>query len=299
MDVNMILEKYLPVSIKSRLLRLDSSVLDSINEIRLRLDKPLCIRKNNTDYFVEKYIVTEEDISRTLDLISDYSIYAYNKELAKGYITLQGGCRVGVGGSLITENGIIKGFSFISSMNIRIPRQVKGCSERLISYIAGESFENTLIISPPACGKTTLLRDIVRVLSDRRYNISLIDERSEVAFLYNGSPQNDVGKRTDIIDGCDKSQGIIMAIRSLAPQIIAVDEIGGNDDIRAIELAVNSGVGLLCTLHGEGLSDIMQRKNIRHIIDNGFFKRYIFLKGGTAGSIGSVLNQELKEIWQG
>lgn len=291
MKINYIIESYLSDKFHSLINRLS----DSVNEIRLRRDKPICFRGQAQEYFFNDYMVTDRDIEYTLNLISDYSIYAYNSRLAQGYITIKGGCRIGVGGNVISENNLIKGFSSISSLNIRIPRQIAGCSKEIFNHISKE-FKSTLIISPPACGKTTLLRDMVRELSNYKYNISIIDERSEIAFLHNGTAENDIGSRTDIIDGCNKKAGILMAIRGLAPEIIAVDEIGKTEDINAIFSALCSGVKVLCTIHGDNITDIISRQDIKPLINHRVFDNYIFLE--PVGRLKAVYNKELNCVWE-
>lgn len=289
METSYIIENFLPK--KFHTIRLPNT----INEIRLHKNNPIYFRGQAKEYFFKDYIVTDRDISYTLDMISDYSIYAYNSSLAQGYITTKGGCRIGAGGKIILENNLIKGFSEISSLNIRIPREITGCSRKVFKLISMD-FKNTLIISPPGCGKTTLLRDMIRELSNYKYNISLIDERSEIGYLYNGSAENDVGIRTDIIDGCSKASGIIMAIRGLAPEIIAVDEIGSADDISSIFTALHCGVKILCTIHGESITDIISRQDIHPLIQGKAFDNYIILK--PVGEIKGIYNREYKCIWE-
>jgi len=268
-----------------------------LEEIRVRLNKPLMINGNNFDYMLTSlgaitdkyenaYIATRIDCEKTIQLLSNYSVYAIEEELKSGYITLRGGHRVGIVGRGIIENGKIRALKNISGFNIRISRQVIGAADGLIKFLIKKENDiyNTLIISPPQCGKTTLLRDIVRQLSNgiekmniRGLKIGLVDERSEIAGSYQGIPQNDVGCRTDVLDACPKSSGIIMLIRSMSPQVIATDEIGSKADVEAIYESLNAGIRMVTTIHGDGLEDILNRPFINDVVKNRIFERLIIL----------------------
>lgn len=287
-----------------------------LEEIRVRLNKPLMINGNNFDYMLTSlgaitdkyenaYIVTRIDCEKTIQLLSNYSVYAIEEELKSGYITLRGGHRVGIVGRGIIENGRIRALKNISGFNIRISRQVIGAADGLIKFLIKKENDiyNTLIISPPQCGKTTLLRDIIRQLSNgiermniRGLKIGLVDERSEIAGSYQGIPQNDVGCRTDVLDACPKSSGIIMLIRSMSPQVIATDEIGSKADVEAIYESLNAGIRMVTTIHGDGLEDILNRPFINDVVKNRIFERLIILSSrygpGTIEEIidGSNLN---------
>lgn len=150
-------------------------------------------------------IVTPEDIKETMALVSNYSLYAYEDEIRQGYITIKGGHRVGIAGKTVLENERVKTIQYISFMNIRLSHQVKGCANQVLPYIINEGrLCHTLIISPPCCGKTTMLRDIIRQVSESGQSVGVVDERSEIAACYLGIPQNELGIRTDVLDGCPK-----------------------------------------------------------------------------------------------
>jgi stage III sporulation protein AA len=269
----------------------------SLEEIRIRLGKPVMIHCGNSDYMVtssgalterieDAYNATKEDCEKTIQLLSNYSVYALEEEFKNGYITLAGGHRIGIAGRGVVENGRIKTLKNISGFNIRIARQVPGAADNVLKYVVrnGSDIYNTLIISPPQCGKTTLLRDIIRQLSNgistyglKGLKIGLVDERSEIAGSYQGIPQNDVGCRTDVLDACPKSMGLIMLIRSMSPQVVATDEIGSRADIEAIYEAMNAGIRLVTTIHGQGLEDILNRPFINEVIKNKVFDRLIIL----------------------
>lgn len=283
--------------------------MDSLNfleEIRMRLLKPLMLGIGSKDFIVaqdgrltsrceDAYIVSKEDMDKTFQLICQGSVYAVEDELKNGFITLPGGHRVGIAGKVVLESATVKTIKSVSAFNIRIAREVMGAATKVLPYIIDKRFGiyNTLILSPPKAGKTTLLRDLIRQLSSgverlniRGFKVGLVDERSEIACCHNGVPQNDVGLRTDVLDACPKAQGIMMLLRSMSPEIIATDEIGRIEDVKAIEEAVNAGVSVITTVHGTDLEDIKKRPTIHKLINGGFFKRYVIL--GFSSGVGSL-----------
>ena len=191
---------------------------------------------------IVEYKITQNEILQIVERLCENSIYAYKKQLCEGYITIRGGHRVGISGTTVVENGEIINIKYITSLNFRIAREVLNCSNRIIGQVIdtkNQTIFNTLIVSPPGKGKTTILRDLIRKLSNGITEINfkgktcgVVDERGEIAAMYRGIPQNDVGMRTDIIDNVSKAKGIKMLIRTMAPEIIACDEIGGIEDIR-------------------------------------------------------------------
>lgn len=267
---------FFPNYIKEDCLR--ENLLGMAEEIRIRVGQPICIRGHGAEEFCT-YIIKPEDILKMLENFSSNSIYSVQNEINSGFITIKGGHRVGISGTCVFENNTIKNIKYISSLNIRVARELKECSRDILSYIiSNKKFSNTLILSPPGCGKTTIIRDMIRRLSNgdemcTSYNIGLVDERSEIAAMYKGVPQNDIGKRTDVMNNCKKDIGMKMLIRSMGPQIIATDEIGGNKDEEAMFEAIYSGVKLLLTAHGEELKDVS-----KEIIDAKIFKNIVILK---------------------
>ncbi|GAA0177228.1 stage III sporulation protein AA [Clostridium sediminicola] len=264
----------------------DVKNLERVNEIRLRSNKPIAIYIDENEKILN-YIIKPNDLSKIIQRMSNYSMYAFDEELKQGYITIKGGHRVGICGSCVINKGEVKTIKNISSLNIRISRQIINCSKKLLPYLMKNSnLMNTIIISPPKCGKTTLIRDISRNLSNgftlnntkiRGMKVCIIDERSEIGGCYNGTPQLDVGNRTDIMDNCMKSSGIMMAIRSMSPDVIICDEIGTYDDIKSIIAALSSGIKLITTIHGFGIEDLNNRDVFREIIKNKVFKRAVIL----------------------
>lgn len=267
---------FFPNYIKDNCLK--ENILDKAEEIRIRVGQPICIRGHGFEKYCT-YVINIEDILKILENFSNNSIYSVQNEINSGFITIKGGHRVGISGTCVFENNSIKNIKYISSLNIRVAREVKESSREILSYILDDKkFTNTLILSPPGCGKTTIIRDMIRKLSDGDgicvpYNVGLVDERSEIAAMYKGVPQNDIGKRTDVMNNCRKDIGIKMLIRSMGPQIIATDEIGGSKDEEAMFEAIYSGVKLLLTAHGEDLKDVS-----KEIINAKIFRNIVILK---------------------
>ena len=281
-------------------------LFDHIQEIKLRIGKPLIIIYRGKERMWKDVIVTKEEIKETLEYISNYSLYAYEHELKQGFITIEGGHRVGMAGQVIMEEGKIKNLKYISSINLRISHEVKNCADKIFPYITyNKQMYHTLLISPPRCGKTTLLRDIIRQVSDgnmwvKGCTVGVVDERSELGGCYLGNPQNEMGVRTDILDRCPKAEGMIMLIRSMAPQVIAVDEIGAQEDVHAIEYAMHCGCKMLATAHGYSMEEIQRKPIFEKLVQERRFERYVILSnryqiGGIEavyGENGSLLYQE-------
>lgn len=288
--------KILPKQIRQYLLN-QKMELHNIQEMKLRAGKPFIIVNNTGEVIARKttreiYMVTESDLRETMNYISNYSLYAYEEEMKQGYITIEGGHRVGLCGKAIIENGQIKNIKYISSINIRIAHEILGCSDKVIPYIINENnLYHTLIISPPRCGKTTLLRDIIRQISDgneyiRGCTVSVVDERSEIGGCYRGVPQNQLGIRTDILDACPKVEGMMMLIRSMGPEVIAVDEIGTIEDVHAVEYAMHCGCKMLATVHAISFDEVKNKPVLEKLVREKRFERYIVLTNKRG--IGSV-----------
>jgi len=209
----------------------------------------------------------------------NYSYYAYEDELSKGYITIEGGHRVGICGRVTLKEGRVHLIKNVSSLNIRRSRQIIGSSSKIISSVYNEAqstINNTLIISPPKCGKTTILRDLARNISNRGYRVGICDERSEIAGCCNGKSTYDLGHRTDILDGCPKAEGILMLIRAMSPDVVMTDEIGKKEDVKAIEEALCAGVKIITTIHGNSYEDV-ENSSIGELIRNHTFETLVFL----------------------
>ncbi len=280
--------------------------MKNLQEIRIRIGKPLVVMQNNRELVIAKN-VTKEEFWETLEYISNYSLYAFENELKQGFITVEGGHRVGVAGQVLIDNGKVKNMKQISSMNIRISHEILDCATILMPYIASDKqICHTLIISPPCCGKTTILRDIIRQISDGNSwvegkTVGVVDERSELGACYQGIPQNHLGVRTDILDCCPKAEGMLMLIRSMAPRIIAVDEIGSEEDIRALEYAMHCGCKMIATVHGSSMEEIRTKPLFDRLVKERRFERYVVMSNrkhiGTIDGIyderGSMLFKEV------
>ena len=266
-----------------------------IEEIRIRNSKPIILKLNNSEKIIN-YIVQTEDVLNILQSICENSIYSYQNQICEGFITIKGGHRIGITGSAVIENNQVKNLNYISNLNFRIARQIIGCSNNIIKEIINKeenTIYNTLIVSPPGAGKTTLLRDIIRNLSNGTEeitgkNIGVVDERGEIAAMYKGIPQNDLGIRTDIIENIKKSVGMKMLIRSMAPEIIVADEIGSKEDVQEINYAVCSGIKGIFTAHGNSLEDLKLNPAIAELIEKNIFERLLLLDKNNKGKVNKI-----------
>ncbi|GAA0075950.1 stage III sporulation protein AA [Clostridium sp. CTA-5] len=282
----------------------EKSQKEQFYEIRLKVGKPIIVYSNIGESIVS-YRPSKEDIKGIIQKISNYSLYAYEEDIKQGFITIKGGHRIGIAGECVMSEGKVKTIRNISSINIRISREIIGCSNKLMKYIvSGNRIFNTIIISPPKCGKTTILRDIARNISTGIKSLSLdgkkvsvIDERSEIAACYFGVPQSDLGIRTDVLDNCLKKEGMIMSIRSLSPEVLICDEIGTKGDVEALMMAFNSGVNIITTIHGFTIDDIYKRKVFKELIDNQILERVIILSSregvGTIEKVYALKGEEI------
>lgn len=269
-----------------------------IQEIRIKSDKPLILIFDREET-ITGYIVTSADIRNILSKMMNYSLYAYDEEIRQGYITIKGGHRVGLCGSCVLEGEKIKTINNISSLNIRVSKQVIGCSDSLMPYLINNGeIENTIIISPPKCGKTTMIRDMARNFS-KNFKVCIIDERSEIGGLCLGKSSLDLGIRTDILDNCPKAQGIMMAIRSMSPDVIICDEIGNLKDMESILTAICCGIKIITTIHGKDENDLFERPVFKDILKNNAFKKGIILKGNEVGQVGYIYDfDSKKKTWE-
>lgn len=254
---------YFPLHIREKMRNIDFTNLE---EIRIRNNRPIFLKIGQSEQQVN-YIINTNDVLEILQKICDNSIYTYQNQICNGYITIKGGHRIGITGNIVIKDGQVTNISHIYSLNFRIARQVIDCSNKILESVLdlkNNTVFNTIIISPPGRGKTTILRDLIRKISDgipeisfNGINVGVVDERGEIAAMYKGIPQNDIGRRTDILDNIPKDIGMKMLIRSMNPKVIVADEIGSTKDIEAIKYAICSGVKGVFTAHGNGLKDII------------------------------------------
>jgi stage III sporulation protein AA len=268
--------------------------LEQIEEIRIRIDRPVEVIRRGQSSFIP-YIVSEEEGQQILSKLSQYSIYTIEEELKKGYITIKGGHRVGLAGRVVTEGGHVKMIRDVASYNFRIAREKIGISEKYSSYLYDGTWKNTMIIGAPQAGKTTLLRDFARLMSmgNPKLNIhpikvGIVDERSEIAGCVKGVPQYTFGERIDVLDACPKAEGMMMLVRSMSPSVILVDEIGKKEDVDAVMEAIFAGVQLIVTVHGYSLEEVKRRPSLQPLFSQGAFQRFIEMSN--APFPGTVVN---------
>lgn len=262
------------------------NIIKTVEEIRVRAGKPIILKFRNYDIVIN-YIVSTEEIISILEKLCENSIYAYKEQICQGFLTIKGGHRIGITGTVVVEKGKIINVKYVSSLNFRIAREVLNCSLGILKEILdieNKTIYNTLIVSPPGKGKTTMLRDVVRLISNgiEEYNfkgmtVGLIDERGEIASTYKGIAQNDVGIRTDVIGNIDKYTGINVLVRTMAPQVIACDEIGTIEDVNAIKKCVISGVKGIFTMHGKDFEDIKKNTYINKLVESKQIEKIIFI----------------------
>jgi stage III sporulation protein AA len=286
--------QYLPVGIKETLLSLNKDKLNRLLEIRLRRNKPLMIVTDSGDYFLEQsgetkklygsFYINDRDMEVFFNILTNSSVYTFEDEIKKGFITLPGGHRVGFVGQVVIYKDEIQTIKHISGFNIRIAREVLGASKGIIRYIFDFDgvLKHSLIISPPKGGKTTILRDIAREISNGikgiiPLKVCIIDERSEIAGCYNGVPQLNVGLRTDVLDNCPKAYGMMMVLRSMSPDVIITDELGRPEDVKAVREVINCGAKIIATAHGNSYEELKARPYFNEMFQEMLFERVIVI----------------------
>ncbi len=272
------IEKVISMLPREIVSQIDMQSVDKLKEIRIRVNRQAILRYLNDEKIIN-YIPNENNMIEILHRLCENSIYSYQNQIANGFITLYGGHRVGITGSIAMKDGKISNVNYISSLNFRIAKEIIGSCNNILKYvITNNEINNTLIVSKPGCGKTTVLRDLIRVISNIGFNVSLIDERGEIAAMYKGVPQNDVGLRTDVMDNVTKSLGMKIVVRTMAPDVIFADEIGTEEDVEAINYGVCSGVKGIFTAHASNYEEICNNINLNNLIQNKIFKKLIFLE---------------------
>ena len=282
--------EYFPNNIRMCLLKeINVRNYKSLEEIRIRVNRPIILKFNN-GLKKPEYIITTEDILRILEYITENSMYSYQKQICEGYITLRGGHRVGISGNVVVENDKVININYIYSLNFRISKEIIGVANEISKYIyENGNVNNTLIISSPGAGKTTILRDLIRILSEYK-TTGVVDERGEIAAMYKNIPQNNLGLQVDILNNIPKSIGMKMLIRSMAPEVICADEIGTKEDIEAIKYAVTSGVKGIFTAHGDSIESITHNPILRELINSNLIENIIILNKNDRKNIKYINN---------
>jgi len=296
---------FLPKNIADLISKIPPNQKEELEEIRIRINRPIEMTLRGAPIFLS-YIIQPEDAFHLMNKISHFSIYTLEEELKRGYITVSGGHRIGLAGKVILEEGKVKAIRDISSFNIRIAREKVGIAEPLIPFIFKGNWMHSMIVGPPQTGKTTLLRDIARIISSgngakgfQASKVGIVDERSEIAGCVNGVPQLTFGHRLDVLDACPKAEGMMMLIRSMSPDVLIVDEIGRKEDAEAIQEAVHAGIKLVMTTHGTSIEEIRNRPSLRDIIDQRIFERFIILSRASGpGTITHILDGSGHEMNQ-
>lgn len=269
--------EYFPNKIVQAILNsINEKEIETLEEIRIRVSKPIILKVANKEIIVE-YIVTTQDILEIVEKITENSMYSYQQQICSGYITLKGGHRVGISGNVVMEENKVINVNYIYSLNFRIARQIIGVAEKVVNEVMkNDEISNTLIISKPGAGKTTILRDLIRIISKTK-TVGVVDERGEIAAMYKNEPQNDLGIKVDILSNISKSLGIKMLVRSMAPDVIVADEIGTKEDIEAIKYAVTSGVKGIFTAHANNIEDIKKSPILKELLNLNLIEKIIIL----------------------
>lgn len=297
----------LSARIRQALVAVDNSIKNDIAEIRIRIGRPVLLICSDRNLFLTETgrtcaIATREaitpeksEIEESYRIICGYSVHSHQNETLNGYITVTGGHRAGICGTATASDDKIIGIRNISSINLRIARQINGCANEIVKNIYKEKLQSVIVAGAPSTGKTTILRDLSRQLSSGHageyYKVVIVDERGEMAAVYNGRPQNDIGINVDVLDGYPKASAIMIAVRTLSPDIIICDEIGDMDEMEAIKSGFNSGVKFAISAHAGSIKELLLRPQSQHMLAAGVFDKIITLKSRkTPGSVNGIYN---------
>ncbi len=283
---------FLPLKLRELVNGVDAQTKKNTREIRLRVNKPISLTLGNKSAFVSlngitldqsKAIITpKNEIDETFALLCRHCLYTSQEQIRQGFITAKGGHRAGICGTAVVKNGQIEAIRDISSINIRIARQIIGCAKEIYDKFFSTEIFSTLIASSPAGGKTTILRDLARIISENGKRVCVVDERGELGAVFCAQAQNNLGSLCDVLDNYPKAMGITYAVRCLNPQVIICDEIGANEDYEAICEAFKAGVPLIMSVHASSLEELNKRKNIISLIEERLIKNIIVLQGENA-----------------
>lgn len=313
----------LPPLLKSIVMRLPERAIRELEEIRVREGRPFEVSTEGVFHFISEegvisdcpnkaYRPSRKDSLQLLDYITNHSLYTMEEELRRGFITIPGGHRIGLAGRAVLKQGRVSHLRDITGFNIRIAREMIGIANDIIPQlldIGHCTVHNTLVVSPPQHGKTTLLRDIARAVSSGYWNhpevywkplkVGIVDERSEIAGCLKGIPSYNLGYRTDVMDGCPKAEGMMMFIRSMSPDVLIVDEFGREEDYIAMREVIHAGVRVIASVHGMGISDALKRPGMASLLDEGGFTRVVVLKRKTRAWQRKVYDGKLRALQHG
>ncbi|RIU96063.1 stage III sporulation protein AA [Oceanobacillus picturae] len=270
---------------------------NELQEIRCRLNKQLEIILNTRNEWDTAITLTKQDFTYMVNQLSEFSLYRMEDELREGYITIEGGHRIGIAGKVNTMQGAVKAIQHITFLNIRVAKERIGCADKIMPSLYHQDYLNTLFVGPPQTGKTTLLRDTARQIASGWKNISarkvgIVDERSEIAGSIKGVPQHNIGPRADVMDACPKAEGMMMMIRSMSPEVLVVDEIGSKKDVQALLEAINAGVIIISSIHGKSLEELKKRPSLYNLFEQHVFQRFILLdRKQIPGQVSKVYNE--------
>ncbi len=248
-----------------------------VEELRLRAGHPPSAKTAKGEIGLELAAVTAEELREILSRASRYSVHSYSESLRNGFVTLAGGHRLGVCGTAASENGQVIGVRGLSSVNLRVARQIPGIEKDIRPWIGEGPPKPVLLLSPPGYGKTTLLREWVRMVSDKGYTVAVADERSEVAALRDGVPQFSVGRCTDVMEGCGKKQAALMLLKTMSPALLALDEITAPEDVEAVAMCAHCGTAVIASAHASGVGELEKRPLYRSLLELQVFGQAVVI----------------------